>query len=61
LRHSQKEIAMKPLLIVALLALSACTNPMLSAEMAVGTGGVSVKPALSGQVGGTTVTVEANN
>jgi hypothetical protein len=51
---------MKPLLVIVLSALAACTNPMLSAEMAVGTGGVSVKPALSGQVGGTTVSVEAN-
>jgi hypothetical protein len=51
---------MRPLLLAALLALSACTDPMLSTEMQFGTGGVSVKPTLSGQVGGTTVSVEPN-
>ena len=53
---------MKPVLALslALLVLSGCVNPMLSAEMAVGTHGVSVKPTLSGQVGDATVSVEAN-
>jgi hypothetical protein len=51
---------MKALCLAAFLAVTACTNPMLTAEMAVGTGGVSVKPTLSGQVGGTTVSVEPN-
>lgn len=51
---------MKPVLALALLALAGCVNPMLSAEMAVGTHGVSVKPTLSGQVGDATVSVEAN-
>jgi len=45
---------------VALLTLAACTAPMLSAEMAVGAGGVSVKPALSGTVGDATVSVQPN-
>ena len=44
--------------VVALLLLAACTDPMLSAEMAVGTGGVSVKPTLSGSVGDGTVYVQ---
>jgi hypothetical protein len=51
---------MRRLIPVAILLLSACTDPMLSAEMAVGANGVSVKPTLSGQVGGTTVSVEPN-
>jgi hypothetical protein len=51
---------MKPLLVLALLALAACTDPMLSAEMAVGTGGVSVKPTLSGSVGNSTISVQPN-
>jgi hypothetical protein len=51
---------MRFICLAAVLALAACTNPMLSAEMAVGTGGVSVKPTLSGQVGGATVSVEPN-
>ena len=48
---------MKPLLLVTLL-LSACTNPMLSADMAFGTNGVSVNPTLSGNLGGATVYVQ---
>ena len=43
---------------LALLLLAACTDPMLSAGMAFGTGGVSVKPTLSGSVGDATVYVE---
>jgi hypothetical protein len=42
----------------ALILLAACTDPMLSAEMAVGTNGVTVKPTLSGNVGGATVSVQ---
>ena len=48
---------MKPVLLLALL-LSACTNPMLTADMAIGTNGVSVNPTLSGNVGGATVYVQ---
>ena len=54
------QLAQLALVVVALLVLSGCVNPMLSAEMAVGTHGVSVKPTLSGQVGDATVSVEAN-
>ena len=49
---------MKPLLLIVLLACSACTNPMLSADMAIGTNGVSVNPTLSGNVGGATIFVQ---
>jgi hypothetical protein len=49
---------LRTLSVLALLLLSACTDPMLSAEMAVGAGGVSVKPTLSGSVGDGTVYVQ---
>lgn len=37
--------------VFALLALSACTDPSLSADMVIGPGGVSVNPVLSGTLG----------
>jgi hypothetical protein len=46
--------------LIAFLALSACVDPMLSAEMAVGTAGVTVSPTLSGSVGGATLSVQPN-
>ncbi|MES2913802.1 MAG: hypothetical protein V4753_01680 [Pseudomonadota bacterium] len=49
---------MKALFLPALLALAACQNPMLSTNLTFGPDGVDVTPALSGKVGGTTVTVE---
>jgi hypothetical protein len=49
---------LRTLCALALLLLAACTDPMLSAEMAVGAGGVSVKPTLSGSVGDGTVYVQ---
>ncbi|MGL4234871.1 hypothetical protein [Tabrizicola sp.] len=51
---------MKPFLLIALLTLAACTEPTLHAGIAVGTFGVSVKPALSGNVGGATIIIEPN-
>jgi hypothetical protein len=51
---------MKPGLVAALLVLAACTNPRLSADLAIGAGGVSVSPALSGELGGTTLSIEPN-
>lgn len=51
---------MKAALLIISLALSACTDPMLSAEMAVGNTGVSVKPTLSGTVGDATISVQPN-
>jgi len=49
---------MKALLLPVLLVLAACQNPMLSTNLTFGPGGVDVSPALSGKVGGTTVTIE---
>jgi hypothetical protein len=49
---------MKALLLPALLALAACQNPMLSTNLTFGADGVDVSPAISGKVGGTTVTIE---
>jgi hypothetical protein len=49
---------MKHLLLPALLVLAACQNPTLATNLTFGAGGVSVNPALSGQVGGATVTIE---
>ena len=46
------------LLGLALLALAACTDPMLTGEMVIGAHGVSVKPTLSGTVGDATVSVQ---
>jgi hypothetical protein len=36
----------------ALLVLSACTNPRLSAALTIGPDGIGVTPAVSGTVGG---------
>jgi hypothetical protein len=44
--------------VVALVALAACTDPTLSADMVIGNNGVSVNPTLSGSVGGATVSIE---
>ena len=49
---------MKALLLPALLALAACQNPTLSTTLVFGDGGVDISPAISGKVGGTTVTIE---
>lgn len=49
---------MKPWLLIALLGLSACTNPMLATNLTFGTDGVQVNPTLSGEVGGATVTID---
>lgn len=49
---------MKVLLLPALLALAACESPMLSTNLVFGDEGVRVSPAISGKVGGTTVTIE---
>lgn len=51
---------MKPVLLIATLALAACVNPMLTADMAIGTGGVTVTPTLSGTVGAATISVQPN-
>ena len=46
------------MLLIALHALSACVDPMLSAEMAVGAAGGTVSLTLSGTVGGAIVSVQ---
>lgn len=53
-----KRTRMKALLLPALLLLAACQNPMLSTNLTFGPGGVDVSPAVSGKIGGTTVTIE---
>jgi hypothetical protein len=50
----------KPLLLTALFALSACADPKLTTTIAVGTDGVAVYPTLSGQIGGATVSVQSD-
>ena len=49
---------MKALFLPALLALAACSNPMLGANLCFGPGGAWVNPTLSGEIGNATVTVE---
>ncbi|MDK2775845.1 MAG: hypothetical protein KYX65_12700, partial [Tabrizicola sp.] len=49
---------MKAYLPLAFLALAACQNPMLSTNLVFGDAGAKVSPAISGKVGGTTVTIE---
>jgi hypothetical protein len=49
---------MRPLFLIALLGLAACTDPRLSTGVVIGTDGVSVYPTLSGEIGGATVSVE---
>jgi hypothetical protein len=51
-------MTVKPVLLIALLALSACTSPMLSGNLAFGTEGVSVNPTLSGKLGDATVFIQ---
>jgi hypothetical protein len=48
----------KVLTLIALLALAACSQPMLSTNLVFDGDGVAVNPTLSGQVGGATVTVD---
>jgi hypothetical protein len=54
----KKENAVKALMLIALLALAACSQPMLSTNLVFDGDGVAVNPTLSGQVGGATVTVD---
>lgn len=48
---------MKRLAIALLFLLPACENPSLNAGIAIGSGGVSVTPSVSGRVGGLGVAV----
>ncbi|MBA3908558.1 MAG: hypothetical protein C0524_01460 [Rhodobacter sp.] len=54
-----KDVAMEPIIPLPI-ALSACTDPMLSAEMAVSVTDVTVSPTLSVTLGGATVSVAPN-
>jgi predicted small secreted protein len=48
---------MRTVLILAILALSACEDPSLGIGANINSGGVSVSPVLSGRVGGVGVAV----
>lgn len=49
---------MKVLLLPALLALCACSQPMLATNLVFAGDGVEVNPTLSGKVGGATVSID---
>lgn len=49
---------MKSLVLLALLALAGCSNPLVATNLTFGTEGVEVNPTLSGKVGGATVTID---
>jgi hypothetical protein len=49
---------MKALLLPLLLALAACSQPMLATNLVFDGNGVDVNPTLSGKVGGATVTID---
>ena len=49
---------MKALALVALIALAACSQPMLATNLVFDGNGVEVNPTLSGSVGGATVTID---
>ena len=49
--------SMSKLALIAILLVASCTDPALTAGVRIGAGGVSVVPAVSGKVGGATVTV----
>jgi hypothetical protein len=49
---------MKALLLPLLLALAACSQPMLATNLVFDGDGVEVNPTLSGKVGGATVTID---
>ncbi len=48
---------MKPFALVALLTLAGCTSPTLTANIGIGAAGVTVRPAVSTNVGGANVSV----
>jgi hypothetical protein len=49
---------MKPWLLFALFAVSACSNPMMSTNLTFSPDGMEVNPTLSGKLGGATVTID---
>jgi hypothetical protein len=48
---------MKPFALVALIALTGCTSPALTANIGIGAGGVTLTPAVSTNIGGANVSV----
>jgi hypothetical protein len=48
---------MRKLALIAVLFVVSCTDPALTAGVRIGAGGVSIVPAVSGKVGGATVSV----
>ena len=49
---------MKPLVLLALLAVAGCSNPLVATNLTFGPDGVQANPTLSGNVGGATVTLD---
>lgn len=49
----------RPGLVLCLL-LAGCTQPMLTADMAINNDGVSVRPTLSGNVGDASISLQPN-
>lgn len=49
---------MKPWLLIALFAVSACSSPMVATNLTFGPDGVEANPTLSGKLGGATVTID---
>lgn len=48
---------MRPLAVLTFLVLPACENPSLNVGASISSGGISVKPSVSGRVGGVGVAV----
>ncbi len=48
---------MKPFALVAIMTLTGCTAPALTANIGIGAGGVTVSPAVSTNIGGANVFV----
>jgi hypothetical protein len=49
---------MKPIVLLALLVLAGCSNPLVATNLTFGPDGVRANPTLSGDVGGATVTID---
>ncbi|MES2541357.1 MAG: hypothetical protein V4720_01060 [Pseudomonadota bacterium] len=49
---------MKSLVLLALLTLTGCSNPLVATNLTFGPDGVQANPTLSGNVGGATVSID---
>jgi hypothetical protein len=49
---------MKPLVLLAFLAVCGCSSPLVATNLTFGPDGVEANPTLSGKVGGATVTID---